>query len=339
MIGVGTLLPRLPERFSVLRSGDRAQAWSFASKALTPFRWQALDDNLNWAADASIAKVGALSLIHMRHHGSDLHSHIPPTPDYFDVHFALSGEIALNLVGQGSRSLKTDLGLNALAGAIISPHMKTEMLIADGYEQFHVRIERVAIDSYLERTLQRPIVDSVRFDPNLNLASDSLRNWVRAVALLVDDLASDSDHSASHNEWNQLLINKLLRTQPNNYSEELQQRHGQRTLPRRVRKVVERIEAVPEDEYPLADLAAIMGVSPRSLQRDFQTYVGMTPRQYIERVRLARAHADLTAATGDTVADVAYRWGFGHVPRFAARYRERYGVAPSHTLRAVDSEQ
>ena len=67
------------------------------------------------------------------------------------------------------------------------------------------------------------------------------------------------------------------------------------------------------------------------MQRDFQTHVGMSPRQYIERVRLARAHTDLAANIDDSVADIAYRWGFGHVPRFAARYRERYGVVPSHT--------
>jgi AraC-like DNA-binding protein len=34
-----------------------------------------------------------------------------------------------------------------------------------------------------------------------------------------------------------------------------------------------------------------------------------------------------------TVADVAFRWGFNHLGRFAAFYRTRYGVPPSRTLR------
>jgi AraC-like DNA-binding protein len=33
------------------------------------------------------------------------------------------------------------------------------------------------------------------------------------------------------------------------------------------------------------------------------------------------------------VADAAYRWGFNHLGRFAAAYREKYGVSPSRTVR------
>ena len=226
------LLPRLPEWCSVLRAADNAQAWSFAANALTPFRWKSLSGKTDWAVDASIAKIGALSLIHMHHHGASLHSYIPSTPNFYDVHFALSGESSLNLVGRDARSLQADLGLNEHVGAIISPHMPLEMLVADGYEHFHVRIERAAVDRYLERTLQRPIIEPVRFDPTINLGTSSLTNWVRAVALLVDDIATESGSSASQDEWAQLLISKLLSTQPSNYTNELERRHSERPLPR-----------------------------------------------------------------------------------------------------------
>jgi AraC-like DNA-binding protein len=47
------------------------------------------------------------------------------------------------------------------------------------------------------------------------------------------------------------------------------------------------------------------------------------------------AHRELLAADpGDeSVTAVAYRWGFSSPSRFAATYREAYGVAPSCTLR------
>jgi len=47
-------------------------------------------------------------------------------------------------------------------------------------------------------------------------------------------------------------------------------------------------------------------------------------------------HEDLTGgdrAHRPTVAEVAYRWGFTHLGRFAHDYRARYGEAPSTTLR------
>jgi transcriptional regulator GlxA family with amidase domain len=62
--------------------------------------------------------------------------------------------------------------------------------------------------------------------------------------------------------------------------------------------------------------------------------VGVSPREYIRWVRLDRVHGDLAAGAGGTVAEIAFRWGFTHVPRFAGAYRERYGVPPSATLRA-----
>jgi AraC-like DNA-binding protein len=33
-----------------------------------------------------------------------------------------------------------------------------------------------------------------------------------------------------------------------------------------------------------------------------------------------------------TVTDVAHRWGFDHLGRFAASYRARYHTTPSQTL-------
>ncbi len=34
------------------------------------------------------------------------------------------------------------------------------------------------------------------------------------------------------------------------------------------------------------------------------------------------------------MTDIATKWGFGHLGRFAAAYRARFGESPSHTLRS-----
>jgi AraC-like DNA-binding protein len=57
--------------------------------------------------------------------------------------------------------------------------------------------------------------------------------------------------------------------------------------------------------------------------------------EYMRRVRLEYAHRDLLAAdpARQTVTAIAYRWGFPSCSRFAAQYRQTYGVTPGHTLR------
>lgn len=103
--------------------------------------------------------------------------------------------------------------------------------------------------------------------------------------------------------------------------------------PRIVSRVVEAMEADPAREWAASDLAREADVGIRRLQQGFQRYLGRTPTQKLQEIRLERVHADLIASRGDTVAEVAYRWGFTHLGRFAAAYRQTYGVAPSQTLR------
>ncbi|HEY1135375.1 MAG TPA: helix-turn-helix domain-containing protein [Nocardioides sp.] len=104
--------------------------------------------------------------------------------------------------------------------------------------------------------------------------------------------------------------------------------------PRIVTQVLDAVEADPAADWTASELAAVAGVGIRRLQDGFRRYLGTTPQQAVLGVRLERVHADLLAGGTATVADAAYRWGFTHLGRFAAAYRERYGVSPSRTLRS-----
>jgi transcriptional regulator GlxA family with amidase domain len=104
--------------------------------------------------------------------------------------------------------------------------------------------------------------------------------------------------------------------------------------PRPVKRAIDAIRAAPEQPLTLPELAQLVGCSPRSLQEGFRRYVGVSPMAYLRDVRLGRAHQELLACTpGErSVADIAHRWGFQHLSRFAADYRRRYDQSPSCTL-------
>lgn len=78
-----------------------------------------------------------------------------------------------------------------------------------------------------------------------------------------------------------------------------------------------------------AELAVQLGVTPRSLQRAFQS-TGETARQRLLAVRLASARKELERRR-DTVAGIAYGCGFGDLSYFYREYRKRYGTAPGAT--------
>ena len=83
--------------------------------------------------------------------------------------------------------------------------------------------------------------------------------------------------------------------------------------------------------YDSAALCGALGVSERTLQLHFRQLVGTSPRRWDLLMRLHGARRELMAAGSGSgrVTGIALRWGFEHLGRFSAAYREQFGVAPS----------
>lgn len=82
--------------------------------------------------------------------------------------------------------------------------------------------------------------------------------------------------------------------------------------------------------FTMSDAATAAGISVRTLQSAFQTHYGATPAAYLRRIRLEAAHLELTSPENILpVYEVALKWGFTHMGRFAEAYRKTYGLRPS----------
>ena len=90
------------------------------------------------------------------------------------------------------------------------------------------------------------------------------------------------------------------------------------------------------EDITTGDLAAAAGVSRQAVHLAFRQHLGSTPRRYLERLRLDRAHRDLTDLDprSTTVDQVALLWGFTRLERFRRDYGHTYGTSPEQTLRA-----
>lgn len=104
---------------------------------------------------------------------------------------------------------------------------------------------------------------------------------------------------------------------------------------RAVRRAIAFIEEAADTDIVLSDIAAAAHVTPRAIQYGFRRMLDTTPMAYLRRVRLQHVRAELVASpAGTTVAEVAGRWGFFHLGRFAAYYRAEFGENPARTLGA-----
>jgi AraC family transcriptional regulator len=95
----------------------------------------------------------------------------------------------------------------------------------------------------------------------------------------------------------------------------------------RVTRAIRRIERHPESGVSVEALAREAKLSPYHFLRTFQTLTGVTPHQYVLRMRLREAAVRLAAEPGQ-VLEIAMDCGFGDVSNFNRNFRTEFGVSP-----------
>ena len=83
-----------------------------------------------------------------------------------------------------------------------------------------------------------------------------------------------------------------------------------------------------EDPISCGELAEMVGVSSRHLQRLFRARLGRGMEATYRELRLAKAH-QLVQQTTNSLTEVAVACGFSSLEVFSRTYRSRFGVAPS----------
>ncbi|MFM9608895.1 AraC family transcriptional regulator [Streptomyces niveiscabiei] len=83
----------------------------------------------------------------------------------------------------------------------------------------------------------------------------------------------------------------------------------------------------PAHPWTLTALATKAGVSRAGLARRFTELVGEPPMTYLTHWRLALA-ADLLRDTGDTIASIARKVGYGSAFTLSSAFKRVYGVSP-----------
>lgn len=210
-------------------------------------------------------------------------------------------------------------------------------------------VEAAVVEDYLEslqsKPLRAPLVLSS--ERPLRLASPRLVEaaWLEACRVLGADSEPPAEITVK------ALVSSLLSTMTLGLAPHLSSSLGSSESALEAPKTTGRgpsylaaarrlMEARLAEELTVDDIAASVGVSPRQLYAAFAEHLGATPAQILRELRLDRARAlllDRQLADRLTVATAAARAGFSHLGRFAGYYLERFGEAPSATLKRARS--
>lgn len=175
----------------------------------------------------------------------------------------------------------------------------------------------------------------IAFQPVSDAASVRWKNTANYLA----GLLADPDAAAQpliRGSAARLLAAAALTTFPNTAAVEPTPQDRRDATSAAVRRAVAFMEQHLDADISVADIAAAANVGIRAIQFAFRRHFEATPMQYLRGLRLDQVHRELLAvdpASGVTVTEIATRWGFYSLSRFASHYRRAFGEAPSETLR------
>lgn len=112
----------------------------------------------------------------------------------------------------------------------------------------------------------------------------------------------------------------------------IEARYG--ALPKSVSGAIELMESHIADSLSVEQIANLLGVSPRQLQRNFNTTLGLTPAAFYREIKLSKAH-ELVCNSSLNGAEIAEITGFASAAAFSSAYARLFGETVTQTRAAL----
>lgn len=306
------------ERFIVFKSKkiDEVQDMLVATIALHRL------EPANKIIDASLHRIaiGDLSVLLLRY-GAEVLVLPEPSDDVILVTIMLSGEyVVSDDVSRFTACVGDAFILESFQGLQLAASADAETLI--------VPLRRAAIARAAEALSGRAAPRHYGFDRDFPLnASGGMALSQLLQYLIVQAMAGNE---ALDTLATTLLVHHLLL----NHSDVMRSAgfRSAQTVPYYVRRAEEFMVKNFKEQLSLECLANHAGVSIRTLTSGFRRHCGASPLSMLRDIRLDRVREQLQDPQGSSVTEVAMRFGFGHLGRFASVYRARFGECPSTTL-------
>lgn len=246
---------------------------------------------------------------------------------------ARAGAEDLIVVESGGRGYRVEERGHDLDLAM--PYLAPADGLAASWDRVHARVislDRGAVEEVARAASGDPGAQ-VRREGTRPVSPEAARYWQATARGIRHTMATAPEAFASpliaQAAFHRLAM-AVLHVYPTGWRDGLALRAGRAT----VATALEYLHANAGRAITVQDVAAAAFVSTRGLHAAFVRELGESPRDVLRRVRIEGARGDLLAAGPDaSTAAIARRWGFAHLPRFAAEYRRAYGELPSETLR------
>lgn len=212
------------------------------------------------------------------------------------------------------------------------------MSCSGGYQAVFVALDEEFFQRYTERVVGEPLMpdhaDAIVSSTDPVVAA----SFRRSVSQVLLDLTTTPEVLASEHgrrEIQDRVLGLLIEALEGARATAMRLPHPT-TRAYIVDKAMQFIESRLAEPIVLADICGAVRVSPRTLRYSFEEVLGVSPTRYLLSRRLNQVRRELSACSHHAmIEEIAVRWGFWHMGRFAQFYRESFGERPSETRRRV----
>lgn len=239
---------------------------------------------------------------------------------------------SVGLVLSGAMRISGPFGeqrVQAGEGVIVNPADIERTWLEAGTRLFEFMLPKAPMLSLGAELAPGSLTGLPRFEPLLpSPLSRRLLMMAREAADTVPLSAGIGD--TLFRRWLELISLTLLREQPiqNAVAPRLQ---AAEPPPAAVRRALDYMEAHATEGILLADIANAASVSVSSLVRLFGRHLGQSPGALLRDLRLDRLRDELRRGGGESIRELARRWGFQSPSQFSQAYQRRFGEKPSAT--------
>jgi len=318
-------------RFQLFHTADLDEARDRVSRVFCDHRLDVIGGRAHVDASMHYKRIGSLG-IGLIGYGASVTIDPGRLETFYLVQILLNGAERVRTMGE------TVCATPARA-SIISPSEAVFMHHEQGCDKLFVRVDRTALERQCSAHLGRTLREPLSFAPCMPLDAGRSGPWLRVLDWVLTEMnaapgSSCIDSPLLAAQIEQTMMAALLSVQPHQYTLSLTagDRHG--VTPGFIRRVERYIDEHAHLPITVVDMAEHAGVSTRSLHQGFRKYRDTTPAHYLADIRLERVRQELMGGPkrGETIREIALRWGFYHHGHFSARYLRRYGELPSRTL-------
>ena len=319
--------PQLLDAFPLIRSQNVQEASDRMGRVFSPHRLELRDEAAHLDVTHNQVRLRDVSLNFLQY-GAPVLIDPGERGDFYMIQLPLSGSAQVVSGGIEVRSDTQTL-------SVLQPRTRSLMTWSGDCTMILVQAPCQVLR---ERARMWGIDKPQSFALAHSRTADGVAAWWQAVLDLTHNLDRFGEqwlrHPAAYAAMEEFLLSAFSALL---CEQEEKTRFVERGDERCMRRAKEYIHANLDCSLTSEQIASHACVSPRTLEAVFKRLGDVTPLAYARRCRLQAVHDALRRACLDgrtvNVTEVALAYGFIHMGRFAAQYREQFGCSPSETIR------